>query len=48
MIDLLPVFDQIRLWASQVLAMQFSSWVLMLPFGWFALNELLKLLKRIH
>lgn len=46
--NLIPVFEQIRFWCSQILALQFMSWVTMLPFVYFACNEIYKLLKRIR
>ena len=46
--DLLTVLDQFRFYSSQVLVLMFSHWLTMIPFAWFALNELYKLLKRIR
>ena len=46
--DLLTVLDQMRFYGSQVLALMFSHWYTMIPFAWFALDELYKLLKRIR
>ena len=45
--DLIPVLNQFRLWASQLLQLCFTYWVTMLPFAFMAVDEVGKLLKRI-
>lgn len=46
--NLLPVLEQFRSYAGQLLACCFSSWVLMLPFAFMAVDEIGKLLKKIR
>ena len=45
--DLLDMLNSMRLYSSQLLSLMFTNWLTMMPFAWFALNELYKLLKRI-
>ena len=46
--DLLGVLTQFRTWASQLLVLCFSYWVLMFPFAVMAVDELHKLIMRIR
>lgn len=45
--DAVLVFTQLRAWCSQILVLQFASWITMMPFVYFAVNEVVKILKRI-
>ena len=45
--ELIPVFNQFRLWASQLLQLCFTYWVTCIPFAVMAVDEVGKLLKRI-
>lgn len=48
MTDLITCLDQIRAWCSQILVLQFASWVTMIPIAIFSVNEIVKILKRIR
>lgn len=46
--DLLPVLEKFRVYAGMVLQSCFSSWVLMIPFAFLAVDEIGKLLRKIR
>lgn len=48
MTDFITALDQLRVWCSQILVMQFASWVTMIPIAIFSVNEIVKIFKRIR